>query len=100
MVRFETLLAALVVSTPTLWGAFVVGDTTVDTALMRFLIAVPVCALGLLLLRKVFQAYAGPTATVAAAEQALEDTRASFARRREDGAGAELAAAPGEALRS
>jgi hypothetical protein len=39
---------------------------------------------GLMLLRKVFQAYSGPSATVVAAEQALDDTRASFARRRAD----------------
>jgi hypothetical protein len=98
MLRFETLLAALAVSAPTLWGAFVVGDTTVDTALMRFLIAVPVCAFGLFLLRKVFQAYSGPSVTVVAAEQALEATRAAFARRREDGTGAKGAPASGEAL--
>jgi hypothetical protein len=91
MIRFETLLAALVVSAPTLWGAFVVGDTTVDVALMRFLVAVPVCAFGLFLVRKVFQAYAGPSASVAAAEKALADTRASFARRRGDAAGADVA---------
>ncbi|MDQ1676833.1 MAG: hypothetical protein QOC93_1977 [Actinomycetota bacterium] len=84
MIRLETLMAALAVSAPTLWGAFVVGDTTVDTALVRFLLAVPVCAVGLMLLRKVFQAYSGPSATVVAAEQALHDTRASFARRRAD----------------
>ena len=98
MVRFETLLAALVVSAPTLWGAFVVGDTAVDTALMRFLIAVPVCGFGLFLVRKVFQAYAGPSQTVLAAEQALEETRASFARRTADAAGRDPSASPGEAL--
>jgi hypothetical protein len=98
MVRFETLLAALAVSGPTLWGAFVTGDTAVDVALVRFLIAVPVCGFGLFLLRKVFEAYSGPSSTVVAAEQALEETRASFARRRSDGPAAELAAGTGKPL--
>jgi hypothetical protein len=86
MVRFETLLVALVVSAPTLWDAFTTGNTPVDTALLRFLLAVPVCALGLALLRKVFRAYSGPSAAVVAAEHALEETREVLARRRDDAA--------------
>jgi hypothetical protein len=84
MIRFDVLVAALLLSTPTLWDAFTTGNTSVDTALLRFLIAVPVCAVAMMLLRKVFQAYAGPTPAVQAAEQALEDTRAVYGRRRED----------------
>jgi hypothetical protein len=84
MIRFDVLLAALLVSAPTLWDAFTTGNTTVDTALIRFLIAVPVCAVALLLLRKVFDAYSGPSVAVQAAEQALEDTRAVYGRRRSD----------------
>jgi hypothetical protein len=96
MVRFETLLAALAVSAPTLWGAFVSGNTSVDTALLRFLLAVPVCAVGFMLLRKVFTAYSGPTVAVVAAEQALDDTREVLARRREDAARADAAGVPSQ----
>jgi hypothetical protein len=85
MVRFETLLAALLITAPVLWDAFTTGNTSVDTALLRFLIAVPVCALALALLRRVFQAYAGPSQAVVAAEQALDETREILARRRDDG---------------
>jgi hypothetical protein len=84
MVRFDSLLAALVVSAPAFWDAFTTGNTSVDTALLRFLIAVPVCAIGLMLVRKVFEAYAPKAKAVEAAEQALEETRAVFERRRED----------------
>jgi hypothetical protein len=85
MIRFETLLAALVVSTPTLWDAFATGNTPVDTALIRFLIAVPVCGVAFLLLRKVFTLYSVERPAVAAATQALDETREVYARRREDG---------------
>jgi hypothetical protein len=93
MVRFETLLAALAVSAPTLWGAFVTGNTSVDTALLRFLLAVPVCAVGFMLLRKVFS---GPTAAVVAAEKALDDTREILGRRRDDAGRTDAAVASGQ----
>jgi hypothetical protein len=92
MVRYETLLAALAVSAPTLWDAFATGNTPVDTALFRFLLAVPVCAVGLLLLRKVFEVYAVERPAVAAATQALDETRDVFARRREDSTRADAGA--------
>jgi hypothetical protein len=84
MIRFDVLMVALLVSAPSLWDAFSTGNTSVDTALLRFLIAVPVCAVALLLLRRVFEAYSGPTVAVRAAEQALEETRAVYGRRRAD----------------
>jgi hypothetical protein len=82
MLRFETLVAALLVSAPALWDAFTTGNTSVDTALIRFLIAVPVCGIGLLLIRKLFDAYTLQRPAMAAAEQALDETRAVLQSRR------------------
>ena len=44
MLRGSVLVAALVFSAPTLWQAFVRQDISIDTAIVRFLIAVPVAA--------------------------------------------------------
>jgi hypothetical protein len=75
MIRFDVLLAALLVTAPTWWDAFVTGRTSVDTGLIRFLIAVPVCALALGLIRKIFTQYERParprSPEVAAAVAAL-----------------------------
>ncbi|HEY0487214.1 MAG TPA: hypothetical protein VGD72_13295 [Mycobacteriales bacterium] len=84
MIRFDVLIAALLMSAPTLWDAFSTGNTPVDTALVRFLVAVPVCAVALALLRRVFRPHPGPSPAVRAAEQALEETRAVYGRRRQD----------------
>ncbi|MEO6700011.1 MAG: hypothetical protein ABI140_20430 [Jatrophihabitantaceae bacterium] len=45
MFRPSVLLLALVLSGSTLWSAFMDGSMSVTTALIRFLIAVPVAAL-------------------------------------------------------
>ena len=37
------LVSAAVVSSPALWGAFVVGSTTPETALIRYLICAGLC---------------------------------------------------------
>jgi hypothetical protein len=97
MVRFETLLAALLVSSPALWDAFTTGNTPVDTALIRFLIAVPVCGFGLMLLRRVFDLYGTARPAVVEAERALEETREIFDRRRADRG--QAVAVPGDAPR-
>jgi hypothetical protein len=44
MLRGSVLLAALLFSAPTLWQAFVQQDISVDTAIVRFLVALPVSA--------------------------------------------------------
>lgn len=59
MPRPLTLVLAALVSAPALWSAFVVGTMSVQTALIRFLVAVPVCALLLAGFRAVLGAYAG-----------------------------------------
>lgn len=57
MLRPSVLGLALVLSTPALWAAFASGSMGVTTALIRFLIAVPVAALMLSLLRTVTEGY-------------------------------------------
>lgn len=52
------MVLALLISTPALWQAFVVGDLDPTTALIRFLIAVPVAALLLAVPRTVYSHYA------------------------------------------
>jgi hypothetical protein len=45
MFRGSVLLVALVFSTPVLWQALVTQSVGLDTAVIRFLIAIPVAAL-------------------------------------------------------
>ncbi|MDQ1743540.1 MAG: hypothetical protein QOE23_1879 [Pseudonocardiales bacterium] len=58
MLRPSVLGLAVLLSTPALWAAFVAGSMGITTALIRFLIAVPVAALMLTLLRMVTAGYA------------------------------------------
>ncbi|HZC72968.1 MAG TPA: hypothetical protein VE442_19885 [Jatrophihabitans sp.] len=51
MFRGSVLLLALLFTAPVLWQALVTQTVGVDTALLRFFIAVPVAALLLALLR-------------------------------------------------
>lgn len=51
MLRPSTLVLALLFSSPILWQALVDGSVPVDTALVRFLIALPVAAVLLGLVR-------------------------------------------------
>lgn len=51
MFRWSVLLLALALSTPALWSAFVGGSMSVTTAGIRFLIAVPIAAVMLAVLR-------------------------------------------------
>ena len=57
MFRPSVLMLALVLSASTLWSAFAAGSIDVTTALIRFLIAVPVAWAMLRLLRAVTAGY-------------------------------------------
>jgi len=57
MLRPSVLGLAILLSTPALWSAFVAGSMGITVALIRFLIAVPVAALMLALLRMVTAGY-------------------------------------------
>jgi membrane protein implicated in regulation of membrane protease activity len=57
MLRPSVLGLAILLSTPALWSAFAAGSMGITTALIRFLIAVPVAALMLALLRMVTAGY-------------------------------------------
>jgi hypothetical protein len=58
MLRPSVLGLAVLLSMPALWAAFAAGSLGITTALIRFLVAVPVAALMLMLLRKVTAGYA------------------------------------------
>ena len=58
ILRLEVLAIAALVSAPALWAALVSRTLPLDVALMRFLVAVPVCAVGYALLRALFAGYA------------------------------------------
>ena len=60
--RPSTLVLAAVVDSPALWHAFVLHDLSPTDALLRYLVAVPVCALMLMGLRAVTSAYQPPRA--------------------------------------
>ncbi|HEV7204468.1 MAG TPA: hypothetical protein VGN18_07630 [Jatrophihabitans sp.] len=51
MLRGSVLLLALVFAFPTIWAALVDHTITVDTAVVRFLVALPVAAVLLALVR-------------------------------------------------
>lgn len=57
LARWSTLLLAAVLASPALWRAFVVQDLDYTSALTRFLIAVPVSAIMLALLRGMASGY-------------------------------------------
>lgn len=52
-----TLLLATVLAGPALWHAFAVGDLEPKTALLRYLLAVPLAAIMLALLRSITKSY-------------------------------------------
>ena len=55
--RFSVLLLAAVLASPALWHAFVVGDLDLDTALIRYLIAVLIASFMLGFLRMLYNTY-------------------------------------------
>lgn len=69
----KTLLVAVLLSSPALWSGFVTGTLDTTTALIRFLIAVPVAALMLFALKAITRNYghADRRAARRAARQAL-----------------------------
>lgn len=71
------LIVALLLSSPALWSGFVTGTMGTTNALIRFLIAIPVAALMLMLLRAVTASYGKrSTKQPAAADQAGPGHRA------------------------
>jgi hypothetical protein len=57
MFRYSTLVLAVVMSVPALWQAFVTGSLDPTSALIRFLIAVPLAGIMLMLPRSIIQYY-------------------------------------------
>ena len=57
MFRTPVLVLALLISSPALWQALVSGSMPIQTALIRFLIAIPVAAVMVF----AFRAATGPT---------------------------------------
>jgi hypothetical protein len=57
MFRFSTLALASVMSLPSLWQAFVTESLDPTSALLRFLIAIPLAALMLALPRAIIRHY-------------------------------------------
>ena len=54
MLRGSVLITALIFTSPVLWQSLVEGTASVQTALIRFLIALPVAAVLVALLRAAF----------------------------------------------
>jgi hypothetical protein len=55
--RLPVLLLALTLSSPALWSAFVSGSMSLETALIRFLIAMPIAALMATVFRSIVRLY-------------------------------------------
>lgn len=62
MFRGSVLLCALLFCAPSFWAAFVDQTVSVDAALVRFLIALPVAAALLALVRSAMRRQSGTTA--------------------------------------
>jgi hypothetical protein len=65
MFQIPVLLLALVLSAPALWSAFVDGAMSPETALLRFLIAVPIAAAMIMLLRSIARSHQREQSSVA-----------------------------------
>lgn len=79
--RYSVLLLAALLAAPALWQAFVIGDLDLDTALVRYLIAVLVAAVMLAFLRMLFNTY-HRIHEEHEMERKLEEMRAAEAERR------------------
>lgn len=79
MFRPSVLVLALVLSSTAFWSVLVSGSMSLTTALIRFLIAVPVAALMMLLFRVVVAGYhklpEAETPSIAGADPAREPAR-------------------------
>jgi len=82
MLRPSVLGLAVLLSLPALWAAFAAGSLGVTTALIRFLIAVPVAALMMALLRMVTDGYSRQALRRQAAAIAVAQAREEQAAER------------------
>ena len=57
MFRLPVLLLALALSSPALWSALVTGSMSLETAIIRFLIAMPIAAFMAMVFRAVMRLY-------------------------------------------
>ncbi|MCW2523675.1 MAG: hypothetical protein JWO63_2010 [Frankiales bacterium] len=57
MFRLPVLLLALTLSAPALWSAFISGSMSTETALIRFLIAMPIAAAMAMVFRSIVRLY-------------------------------------------
>jgi hypothetical protein len=55
--RVPVLVLALLLTSPALWSAFVAGTMGVQTALIRFLIAMPIAAIMVMAFNAVVESY-------------------------------------------
>jgi hypothetical protein len=76
LARPGTLAVAAAIASPALWHAFVRQDLPPSTALLRFLIAVPVSAAMLALLRALTASYRQPEPPIRAVAERLDTARA------------------------
>ncbi|HEX2902196.1 MAG TPA: hypothetical protein VHO01_01955 [Jatrophihabitans sp.] len=73
MFKPSTLLIAVVLSSTALWSGFVTGSMSVTTALIRFLIAVPIAAAMTFALQAITRSY-GKASAARQRASAAEDT--------------------------
>ena len=74
LARWSTLIVAALIASPALWHAFVQQDMDYPAALTRYLIAVPVSALMLAVLRAMADGY----------RRMMSGPRVTMSRRRND----------------
>jgi hypothetical protein len=86
LARWSVLLTAAAITAPALWAAFVTHEATPDTALLRFLIAVPVAGVMLGILRMVTASYGrhDRRAAIRAVAERLDAARGDPNRRATD----------------
>jgi hypothetical protein len=72
--NYATLAVAAAIDSPAIWHAAVVQDLDGMTALYRFLIAVPVAAIMLSILRAVTETYGRDARTIRARAQRLDES--------------------------
>ena len=84
LARFPTLLLATLLASPALYHAFVAHDLDPTTALIRFLIAVPVAAIMLAVVRAVTNGYRRSKRAEVVHAEAVTGTPLPPARRAND----------------
>jgi hypothetical protein len=86
--RLDVLLGAALLASPALYAGLVTGTLPVDVALLRFLVALAACAIGVGLIRSLFASYA------AGGSSHAEPTGPSPGRRRTDAPATDHPATP------